>query len=51
MTKPYFVNHLNEDDLFGRLPQISKVDHTPILNFDLGDQSKVFKYFNEDDYP
>ena len=21
MTKPYFVNHLNEDDLFGRLPQ------------------------------
>ena len=25
------------------------LDHTQILNLDLGDQSKVFKYFNEDD--
>ena len=68
MTKPYFVYHLNEDDLQwkttsnGRRPpmeddlKILKVeylsnrllDHTQILNLDLGDQSKVFKYFNED---
>jgi hypothetical protein len=27
------------------------LDHTQILNLDLGDQSKVFKYFNEDNHP
>ena len=27
------------------------LDHTQILNLDLGNQSKVFKYFNEDDHP
>ena len=26
-------------------------DHIEILNWDLGDQSIVFKYFNEDDHP
>ena len=27
------------------------LDHTQILNLDLSDQRKVFKYFNEDDHP
>jgi hypothetical protein len=27
------------------------LDHTQSLNLDLGHQSKVFKYLNEDDHP
>ena len=33
----YLTNHL--------------LDHTTNLNLDVGDPSKVFKYFNEDDNP
>jgi hypothetical protein len=43
-----------EDDLkISKLEYLSNrlYDHTQILNLDLGDQSKVFKYFNEDNNP
>ena len=48
MTKTYFVNPSNEDDLKGlKLEYLSNqlLDHTKILNLELGDQTKVFKYF------
>ena len=43
-----------EDDLIiSKVEYISNrlYDHTQFLNLYLSDQSKVFKYFNEDDHP
>ena len=48
MTKPCFVNPSNEDDLkILKVEYLSNrlLDHTQMLNLDLGDQYKVFKYF------
>ena len=48
MTTPYFVNPLKEDDLkISKVEYLSNhwIDRTQILNLNLGDQTKLNKYF------